>query len=72
MATKRKFVIDTDAGIDDAQAIVMALDHPDVEVLALTAVHGNTNAQQAGRNLLRVLKLVDRLDVSFILAVYCS
>ncbi|KAK3590504.1 hypothetical protein CHS0354_037551 [Potamilus streckersoni] len=46
MADKRLFVIDTDAGVDDAQAILMALSYPDVEVMAITTVSGNTLAIQ--------------------------
>jgi len=60
---KRKFIIDTDAGIDDAEAILMALNAPDVDIIAITTVQGNTNAPQVGKNVLRILKLVGRLDV---------
>ncbi|CAN0590402.1 unnamed protein product, partial [Ectocarpus sp. 12 AP-2014] len=34
-------IIDTDPGIDDAIAILYALRHPDLDVLALTTVAGN-------------------------------
>src|SRR5579884_3578589 len=37
----RPIIIDTDPGIDDAVAILMALAAPELEVLALTAVAGN-------------------------------
>jgi inosine-uridine nucleoside N-ribohydrolase len=40
----RKIIIDTDAGLDDAQAILMALASDDVEVVAITTVMGNTEA----------------------------
>ncbi len=56
-------MIDTDAGIDDAQAILMALTQSDVDVVAITTTHGNTTVQQVCRNVLRVLKIADRLDV---------
>lgn len=65
MTSKRKFIIDTDAGIDDAQAIFMALTYPqEVDVIALTCTHGNVKCDQVTLNVLRILKVVDRLDVS--------
>jgi len=37
----RHFIIDTDTASDDAVALVMALQHPDVQVDAITVVAGN-------------------------------
>ena len=37
----RRFLIDTDTASDDAVALVMALNHPDVQVEAITVVAGN-------------------------------
>jgi len=65
---KKKLLINTDAGIDDAQAILMALNDPDVEVVAITTSHGNTFEHHVCRNVLRLLKMAGRLDVSFDLA----
>ena len=39
--TKRKFFIDTDTASDDAVALLMALETPDVEVLGVSIVSGN-------------------------------
>ena len=64
MATRRKLLIDTDCGVDDADAIFMALGCPDVAVIGLTTVSGNTTAPQSGRNVLRVLQEARRLEVS--------
>ncbi|XP_046376259.2 inosine-uridine preferring nucleoside hydrolase-like isoform X2 [Haliotis rufescens] len=61
--TRRKFIIDTDAGIDDAQAILMCLAASDVDVVALTTVKGNATATQVTSNLLRLLKAADRLEI---------
>ncbi len=61
---KRKFVIDCDAGTDDAAAIIMALASKDVEVVAITCVVGNTHLDNVTTNVLKVLKLCNRLDVS--------
>ena len=63
---RKKFLIDTDAGVDDAQAIFMALSQPNVDVVAITTTHGNTSAHQVSKNVLRVLKVADRLDVCII------
>lgn len=65
--TKQKIIIDTDAGLDDAQAILMALASSQVEIVAMTTVSGNTNPHQVALNVLRILKLTSRLDVSIYL-----
>lgn len=46
----RKMIIDTDTASDDAVAIVMALRHPDVEVVAITIVAGNVPTAQGSIN----------------------
>ncbi|XP_052803089.1 pyrimidine-specific ribonucleoside hydrolase RihA-like isoform X1 [Mya arenaria] len=61
--SRRKLLIDTDAGVDDAQAILMALKCPDVDVIGITCVAGNADAMQVGKNVLRVLQVVNRLDI---------
>ncbi|KAH3796268.1 hypothetical protein DPMN_149836 [Dreissena polymorpha] len=63
LSQRKKLLIDTDAGCDDAQAILMALKNPDVDVIGITCVAGNADADQVGRNVLRVLQVADRLDV---------
>jgi hypothetical protein len=44
---RRKVVIDTDCGVDDAVAISMALMHPSVEIIGITCVAGNTSLNGA-------------------------
>ncbi len=46
----RRFIIDTDTASDDAVAILMALQWPDVQVEAITIVAGNVPLEQAGIN----------------------
>ncbi|XP_071368163.1 inosine-uridine preferring nucleoside hydrolase-like [Centroberyx affinis] len=60
---KRKLVIDVDAGVDDAQAIMVALAAPNVEVLGITCCHGNTPLDNVCKNALRILKVCKRLDI---------
>lgn len=45
-----KLIIDTDPGVDDALAIAMAVAMPEVELIGLTAVFGNTFVAQSSRN----------------------
>lgn len=52
-------VIDADPGIDDAHAILMALAHPQIQVLAVTTVAGNVPLEQATANALIVLDVAE-------------
>ena len=54
---KPSFLIDTDTASDDAVALIMALRSPSIRVLAITAVAGNVNVQQAARNALYTAEL---------------
>lgn len=58
-----RVIIDTDPGIDDAIAILLALASPELEVEALTTVHGNSDVAQATSNALSVLTLAGSPDV---------
>jgi inosine-uridine nucleoside N-ribohydrolase len=59
----RPLVIDTDPGIDDAMAILLALASPEVDLRLVTTVHGNVEVAQTTENALRVLHLAGRADV---------
>lgn len=52
-------LIDTDAGSDDAVAILMALRHPDIEVRAITVVAGNVPLAQGVVNALYFTELCE-------------
>ena len=52
-----RVVIDTDPGIDDAAAILLALAAPQVDVVGLTTVAGNSPLSDTTRNALRILEL---------------
>lgn len=56
-------VIDTDPGIDDAVAILLALASPEVDLQLVTTVHGNVDLARTTENALRVLHLAGRSDV---------
>jgi purine nucleosidase len=56
-------IIDTDPGADDAMAILLALNSPELEVLALTVVPGNVALPQAMENARKLAALADRCDI---------
>ena len=53
----RHFLIDTDTASDDAVALVMAMQHPDVHVEAITVVAGNVPVDQGVQNALYTVEL---------------
>jgi len=60
----RPIIIDTDPGIDDAVAILLALAAPEeIEVLGIVAVAGNLPLAQTERNARRVCELAGRADI---------
>lgn len=62
---KKKLLVDADCGVDDAQAIMIALAAPNVELLGVTCVHGNTAVENVCKNTLRVLQACNRLEVMY-------
>jgi purine nucleosidase len=52
-----RIIIDTDPGIDDALAFLLALASPEVKLEALTTTQGNVTLEKATRNALAVLEL---------------
>lgn len=53
----RKFIIDTDTASDDAVALAMALQNPDIDLRAITVVAGNVGLSQAAQNALYTVEL---------------
>jgi pyrimidine-specific ribonucleoside hydrolase len=56
-------IIDTDPGIDDAIAIALACASPEIDLLGVTTVGGNTGIENTTGNALRLLHLFGRDDV---------
>jgi purine nucleosidase/pyrimidine-specific ribonucleoside hydrolase len=56
--TRERVIIDTDPGIDDALALLLALRSPELEVVAITTVNGNVSLDMATRNAFTVLSLI--------------
>lgn len=59
----QRVIIDTDPGVDDAMAILLALNSPELKVEALTVVPGNVEAKQGLENALKIVSLAGRCDV---------
>ncbi|MGE5374055.1 MAG: nucleoside hydrolase [Bacteroidota bacterium] len=53
----KRIIIDTDPGVDDALAFLLALASPEVQLEALTTTQGNVTIDKATRNALSVLEL---------------
>jgi inosine-uridine nucleoside N-ribohydrolase len=58
-----RVIIDTDPGTDDAMAILLALNSPELKVEAFTVVPGNVNGKQGLENALKVVSLANRCDI---------
>ncbi len=56
LINRKKLIIDTDCGSDDAMAIAMALNDPAYEILFFVSVSGNVEAEQAARNTLTAIE----------------
>jgi purine nucleosidase/pyrimidine-specific ribonucleoside hydrolase len=54
----RPILIDTDTGVDDALALIVALRSPEVSVKAITTVAGNVEVEKCTRNVFRILRLL--------------
>jgi purine nucleosidase len=53
----KKILLDTDPGIDDACAILLALASPEISLEGLSIVHGNSSLEQGTKNALSILEL---------------
>ncbi|CAN6995896.1 hypothetical protein BRARA_E00848 [Brassica rapa] len=64
LSSKReKLIIDTDPGIDDSMAIMMAFQTPELDILGLTTVFGNVQTQDATRNALLLCEIAGFHDL---------
>ncbi|MDP9015403.1 MAG: nucleoside hydrolase [Thermoproteota archaeon] len=56
----KKVLMDVDTGIDDAVAIMVALQSPKIEIIGITSVTGNVTARAAALNTLGILRVMDK------------
>ena len=57
---KFKLIIDTDPGVDDATALVFALNDPQFDIKLFTVAAGNIHIEKASRNLCHLLDIFDK------------
>lgn len=62
MKQKKKIIIDTDCGSDDAMAIAMALNDPAYEIVMISTVSGNVHVDQATINTLTTIEYADTYE----------
>src|SRR5882762_4816462 len=62
-AASKKVILDTDPGTDDALALMLALNSPELDVRAITVVPGNVTAEMGLENALRMVSLANRCDI---------
>jgi pyrimidine-specific ribonucleoside hydrolase len=56
-------ILDVDTGFDDAFALLFAALSPEIELLGVTCVDGNTNVEQVVRNTLKVLDAAEAAEI---------
>ncbi|MFN8061842.1 MAG: nucleoside hydrolase, partial [Vicinamibacterales bacterium] len=59
----RRIIFDTDPGTDDALALLLALNSPEVRVEAITVVPGNVTGEQGYENARRLVSFAKRCDI---------
>lgn len=62
-AAQRRAILDTDLGIDGVIGMLYLLKAPEVEVAAITLVHGITDRRPAGANAVRILELTGHTSI---------
>ncbi|MEI7539943.1 MAG: nucleoside hydrolase [Actinomycetes bacterium] len=61
--TKTSIILDVDTGVDDAFAVLFAARHPEINLLGITCVDGNTNVDQVIANTFKVLDAAGAADI---------
>jgi inosine-uridine nucleoside N-ribohydrolase len=61
--TPTPIILDCDPGHDDAIALLLAIASPEVELVGVTTVAGNTTIDKTTNNALRILELAGRSDI---------
>jgi len=62
MTNPKPVIIDTDPGVDDALALVLALRSPELRVEAITVVNGNVSLKRCTQNALRIVEILGLPD----------
>lgn len=70
--TEGSFIIDCDAGVDDALALIILIaahKQKRIQIKAITCVNGNTTVENVVNNVFRTLHVCEAMDVSFLLRI---
>jgi purine nucleosidase len=59
----RRVIFDTDPGVDDAMALFLLLQSPELTLDAVTTVFGNVDVEQTTRNAIILLDIAGRMDI---------
>jgi purine nucleosidase len=62
-AGARRVIIDTDPGVDDAFALLLAMRSPELKIEGITAVAGNVPLELSLPNALRMVEIAGRTDI---------
>jgi inosine-uridine nucleoside N-ribohydrolase len=62
-AGSHRVIIDTDPGVDDALALLLAMRSPELKIEAITAVAGNVPLELTLPNALRMVEIAGRTDI---------
>ncbi|MSW01409.1 MAG: nucleoside hydrolase, partial [Actinobacteria bacterium] len=60
---KRRIILDTDPGIDDALAFLLLAASPEISIEAITVTHGNTTVDKCAKNALQIAELCGLVNV---------
>ena len=66
VASPQKIILDTDFVVppqDDAMALILAMNSPELKILGVTTVAGNDSMERATSDALRVLEIAGRTDI---------
>src|SRR5215472_10725738 len=58
-----RVIIDTDPGVDDAFALLLAMHSPELKIEGITPVAGNVPLELTLPNALRMVEIADRTDI---------
>ncbi|MFM8876618.1 MAG: nucleoside hydrolase [Anaerolineae bacterium] len=61
--TPTRIILDTDPGADDALAILLMLASPEIQLEAITTVHGNVTIDKTTRNALALLEFLNATHI---------
>ena len=59
MNSAKKLILDVDPGRDDAVAIMLAVLHPELDLIGITTVNGNRPVWECTENALRIIDLIE-------------